>query len=116
MDIIVIFAIIFGLLIGSFLNVVIYRLPVWLNNDWTRAARAHLGLEAVEQPTFNLITPPSRCGNCGARVKPWHNIPVISWLMLRGKCHSCHTSISIRYPLVEVLTGVLFGLMAWQYG
>ena len=116
MDIIVIFAIIFGLLIGSFLNVVIYRLPVWLNNYWTRAARAHLGLEAIEQPTFNLITPPSRCGNCGARVKPWHNIPVISWLMLRGKCHSCHTSISIRYPLVELLTGVLFGLMAWQYG
>ena len=116
MDIIVIFAIIFGLLIGSFLNVVIYRLPVWLNNYWTRAARAHLGLEAIEQPTFNLITPPSRCGNCGARVKPWHNIPVISWLMLRGKCHSCHTPISIRYPLVELLTGVLFGLMAWQYG
>ena len=116
MDIIVIFAVIFGLLVGSFLNVVIYRLPVWLNNTWTRAAREHLELEAIEQPTFNLITPPSRCGNCGAGVKPWQNIPVISWLILRGKCYSCHTPISIRYPLVELLTGVLFGLMAWQYG
>ena len=113
---IIIFAVIFGLLVGSFLNVVIYRLPVWLNNTWTRAAREHLGLEAIEQPTFNLITPQSRCGNCGASVKPWQNIPVISWLMLRGKCYSCHTPISIRYPLVELLTGVLFGLMAWQYG
>ena len=116
MDIIIVFAVIFGLAVGSFLNVVIYRLPVWLNNTWTRAAREHLELEAIEQPTFNLITPPSRCGNCGAGVKPWQNIPVISWLILRGKCYSCHTPISIRYPLVELLTGVLFGLMAWQYG
>ena len=116
MDISIVIAVIFGLLIGSFLNVVIYRLPVMLNNEWTRAAREHLGLEAIEQPAFNLITPRSRCGNCGEGVKPWHNIPVISWLFLRGQCSSCHAPISIRYPLVELLTGVLFGLMAWRYG
>ena len=81
MDIIIVFAVIFGLAVGSFLNVVIYRLPVWLNNTWTRTAREHLELEAIEQPTFNLITPPSRCGNCGASVKPWQNLPVISWLI-----------------------------------
>ena len=105
-----------GLLVGSFLNVVIYRLPVMLNNEWTQMAKEYLGIETDEVPVFNLIVPPSRCGNCGAAVRPWQNIPVISWLLLRGKCHTCKTPISIRYPLVELLTALLFGLMAWQYG
>ena len=60
--------------------------------------------------------PPSRCGHCGSAIRPWQNIPLISWLYLRGRCANCRGSISIRYPLVELLTGVLFGLMAWQYG
>lgn len=116
LDISVIFAVVFGLLIGSFLNVVIYRLPIMLENGWSAAARAQLGMEAEEKPAFNLMTPASRCGNCGAHVRAWQNIPVISWLILRGKCYSCHAPISIRYPLVESLTGVLFGIMAYQYG
>lgn len=109
-------ATILGLLVGSFLNVVIYRLPVMLEREWTNAAKEQLKLETQKLPTFNLMFPTSRCGNCGAGVKYWQNIPIISWLILRGKCANCKTSISIRYPLVELLTGILFGLMAWQYG
>ncbi len=134
----ILMAVVFGLLVGSFLNVVVYRLPVMLNREWNVAAREQLGLNdeflnklpenaatTVRQQigltdtqtgTFNLMTPPSRCGGCGAPVKPWQNIPIISWLILRGKCHTCKTPISIRYPLVELLTGVLFGVIAWQYG
>lgn len=111
-------ALIFGLLVGSFLNVVIYRLPVMLEREWNQAARAQLGLPQPEekQLAFNLLTPASRCGQCGAPVRAWQNIPIISWLFLRGKCAQCHTPISIRYPLVELLTGGLFAAMAWQYG
>lgn len=107
---------ILGLLVGSFLNVVIYRLPIMLDRTWNQAAKQQLGLNCEQLPTFNLCTPPSRCGQCATRIKPWQNIPLLSWLILRGKCSVCHTKISIRYPLVELLTGVLFGLMVWQYG
>ncbi|QMT31227.1 prepilin peptidase [Alysiella filiformis] len=119
MNIEVLFALILGLLVGSFLNVVIYRLPVMMENDWTQFSKEHLGLIQENDPQpekFNLMTPPSRCGNCGSPVRPWQNMPIISWLILRGKCASCHTPISIRYPLVELLTGLLFALVAWQYG
>nr|WP_244773700.1 A24 family peptidase [Alysiella crassa]UOP08183.1 A24 family peptidase [Alysiella crassa] len=131
-------AVLFGLLVGSFLNVVIYRLPVILNREWNEAAREqlklndefintlpenaaqtlrqHISLTAEQQGEFTLSKPRSRCGNCGAPVKAWMNIPIISWLILRGKCHTCKTPISIRYPLVELLTGVLFGVVAWRYG
>ena len=112
----IVLAFIFGLLIGSFLNVVIYRLPVMLHQESRQAAQEYLGLPVETLPTFNLMTPPSRCGQCGARVKPWQNIPIISWLLLRGQCAGCHTKISIRYPLVELLTGILFALVAWRYG
>ena len=110
------FATLFGLLIGSFLNVVIYRLPVMLERQWTQMAQKQLGLPETEQTVFNLMTPPSRCGNCGSAVRPWQNIPVVSWLILHGKCYTCKMPISIRYPLVELLTAGLFALMAWQYG
>lgn len=115
----ILLAILFGLLIGSFLNVVIYRLPIMLEREWNQAAKMQLGLleEVEKQPeTFNLLTPPSRCGHCGSSVRPWQNIPVLSWLLLGGKCASCKTGIAIRYPLVELLTGILFAVMAWQYG
>ena len=111
-------AVLFGLLVGSFLNVVIYRVPVMMERDWTAFAKEHLGLplsEAEQQP-FNLVKPDSRCPKCHAPVKPWQNIPVISYLLLRGKCAGCQTPISRRYPLVELLTAVLFGVVAWQYG
>ena len=110
LDIAILFAVIFGLLVGSFLNVVIYRLPVMLNREWDVAAREQLGLDEAFMEKlpenaantlwkhirmtseytgkFNLMTPPSRCGGCGAPVKPWQNIPIISWLILRGKCHT----------------------------
>lgn len=110
------FAILLGLLIGSFLNVVIYRLPIILERQWAAEARELLNLPQETLPVFNLMKPASRCGNCGAQVKAWQNIPVISWLVLRGKCYSCKTPISMRYPLVELLTAMMFGLMAWQYG
>lgn len=119
MNIEMVFALIMGLLVGSFLNVVIYRIPVMMENEWTQFAKEHLGLiqeNASKAPTFNLMTPPSRCGNCGTAIKPWQNIPIVSWLILKGKCGSCQTSISIRYPLVELLTGVLFAVVAYQYG
>ncbi|MDO4433839.1 MAG: A24 family peptidase [Alysiella sp.] len=114
----IIVACLFGLLIGSFLNVVIYRLPVMLEREWTKAAKEQLNLPQDENDTarFNLLTPRSRCGLCGSAVKTWQNIPIISWLILKGKCGHCKTPIAIRYPLVELLTAVLFGIVAWQYG
>ncbi|WP_416191343.1 prepilin peptidase [Neisseria sp. CCUG12390] len=107
-----------GLLIGSFLNVVIYRVPVMMERGWTQFAKEHLNLEltAEEQAPFTLSKPDSRCPKCHAPVKAWQNIPIVSYLLLGGKCGSCKTPISIRYPLVELLTGVLFGIVAWQYG
>lgn len=111
-------AALFGLLVGSFLNVVIYRLPVIMQRDWTVFAKEHLGLELTEEEKqpFNLIKPDSRCPKCGQPVKPWQNIPVVSYLLLKGKCASCHTPIGLRYPAVEILTAVLFGLVAVCYG
>ena len=111
-------SIVVGLLIGSFLNVVIYRVPVMMERGWTQFAKEHLQLELTEeeQQPFNLMKPDSRCPKCHAPVKAWQNIPIVSYLMLGGKCGSCKTPISIRYPLIELLTGILFGVVAWQYG
>ena len=111
-------AVIFGLLIGSFLNVVIYRVPVMMERGWTLFAKEHLNvpLTAEEEASFTLSKPDSRCPKCHAPVKAWQNIPIVSYLLLGGKCSSCKTPISIRYPLVELLTGILFGVVAWQYG
>ena len=110
--------VIFGLLIGSFLNVVIYRVPVMMERGWMQFAKEHLNLPltAEEEAPFTLSKPDSRCPKCHAPVKAWQNIPIVSYLLLGGKCSSCKTPISIRYPLVELLTGVLFGVVAWQYG
>ena len=111
-------AVIVGLLIGSFINVVIYRVTVMMERGWTQFAKEHLQLELTEeeQQPFNLMKPDSRCPKCYAPVKAWQNIPIVSYLMLGGKCGSCKTPISIRYPLIELLTGILFGVVAWQYG
>ena len=106
-----------GLLVGSFLNVVIYRLPKMLMRDWRAQAREVL--EMPEKPladTFNLILPNSSCPNCGHEIKPWENIPLLSWLFLRGKCSGCQQKISMRYPLVELACGVLSAVIAWQFG
>ncbi|WP_454254520.1 prepilin peptidase [Pseudomonas sp. Marseille-Q8238] len=108
---------ILGLLIGSFLNVVIYRLPKMMQLDWRAQAREILELPAKPRTEqFNLIFPHSTCPNCSHQIKAWENIPVISYLFLRGKCSSCKTRISNRYPLVELACGLLSAYVAWHFG
>ncbi len=105
-----------GLLVGSFLNVVIHRLPIMMQRDWRAQARECLELPAEPASTFNLVLPHSHCPHCGHEIRPWENIPLVSWLALRGKCSSCRAPISKRYPLVELLCGLLSGYVAWHFG
>jgi leader peptidase (prepilin peptidase)/N-methyltransferase len=132
-----------GLLIGSFLNVVIHRKPVLLERLWLsdtaqylqdasamqrvlgpRSAsipelqRIGLSLEAEVQalPTLSISRPRSRCPHCGHAIRWWENIPLISWMLLRGKCSNCRARVSVRYPVVELLTGLLFAAVAWRHG
>ncbi|MBD9632022.1 prepilin peptidase [Pseudomonas sp. PDM19] len=106
-----------GLLVGSFLNVVIHRLPRMMELDWQQQARETLGLpEGEKLPTYNLVLPNSQCPHCAHEIKPWENIPLVSWLALGGKCSSCKAPISKRYPLVELACGVLSAFIAWHYG
>ena len=107
-----------GLLIGSFLNVVIHRLPLMLERQWKQDARdmLELGEADDEGQPLSLSRPASRCPACGHQIRWYENIPLISWLMLRGKCSGCGTRISWRYPLVELATGLLFAACAWQFG
>jgi leader peptidase (prepilin peptidase)/N-methyltransferase len=106
-----------GLIIGSFLNVVIYRLPVMMQRDWRQQAREILELPAEpDQGTFNLVLPNSCCPHCGHQIRPWENIPVLSYLFLRGKCAGCKAPISKRYPLIELACGLLSGYVAFHYG
>lgn len=106
-----------GLLIGSFLNVVIYRLPRMMEAQW-KVECAELSGQAsdAEVPKFNLMVPRSRCQQCGHQIRWFENIPVLSYVFLRGKCANCGTGISLRYPLVELATGVLFAYCAWTWG
>ena len=106
-----------GLLVGSFLNVLIYRLPLMMQRDWQQQAREVLALPAeAEQGTFNLVLPHSSCPQCGHRIRPWENVPLLSYLWLRGKCAGCQAAISKRYPLVELACAVLSGYVAWHFG
>jgi leader peptidase (prepilin peptidase)/N-methyltransferase len=113
-----------GLIIGSFLNVVIYRLPIMLEREWRSQATEVLGsgtsvtdqAQTVPVERFTLSTPRSACPNCKAPITALQNIPVISWLVLRGRCASCKARISARYPLVELTTGVLSAWVAWHFG
>jgi len=106
-----------GLCVGSFLNVVAHRLPQMLERDWRRECRTLLALEPEPEPApLSLVRPASRCPACGAAIKPWHNIPVVSWLALRGRCGSCAAPISVQYPLVEALTGLLSAYCALRFG
>lgn len=110
-------AAVLGLLVGSFLNVVVYRLPQMMMRDWRQQARDVLEMpEEQSKETFNLILPNSRCPHCSHEIKPWENIPLLSWLFLRGKCSACKQPISMRYPLVELACGVLSAVIAWRYG
>jgi leader peptidase (prepilin peptidase)/N-methyltransferase len=108
-----------GLSVGSFLNVVIYRLPIMLERTWRRQSADHLGVTAPtdDHPErFDLARPRSRCSGCGAPIRAWHNVPVLSWLWLRGRCHDCGAPISVRYPLVEALTAVCTLVVIAKYG
>ena len=106
-----------GLLVGSFLNVVIHRLPKMMELEWQQQARDALSLPQPEQKaTYNLVLPNSQCPHCGHEIRAWENIPVVSYLALRGKCSACKAPISARYPLVEVATALLSGFVAWHFG
>ncbi|BAN46693.1 A24 family peptidase [Metapseudomonas resinovorans] len=106
-----------GLLVGSFLNVVIHRLPQMMLRDWQEQAREVLSLPAEPKgPVFNLVLPNSRCPHCNHEIRAWENIPVVSYLALRGKCSSCKAAISTRYPLVELVCGLLSAYVAWHFG
>ncbi len=109
-------ALVVGLCAGSFLNVVIHRLPRMLERGW-RAQCAELRGEAVpEAPAYNLMVPRSACPSCGHRISALENIPLISWLALRGRCSACKTAISVRYPIVELLGGLLAAYAIYRFG
>ena len=97
-----------GLLVGSFLNVVIYRLPRMMERQWAEECAQLEGKPVPEAETLNLMRPRSRCRQCGHAIRWYENVPVVSWLALRGKCSACGSRIGLRYPLVELATGVLF--------
>ncbi|MFT5397489.1 MAG: leader peptidase (prepilin peptidase)/N-methyltransferase [Planctomycetota bacterium] len=111
------FIFVLGLLVGSFLNVVIYRLPVMMNREWRQDCHEFLELPAEKETAkFNLSTPRSRCGNCDHQITALENIPIISYLILGGKCSSCKTGLSLQYPLVELFTGLISFIVAWHFG
>ncbi|MES2553324.1 MAG: A24 family peptidase [Pseudomonadota bacterium] len=112
----IVISVIFGLMVGSFLNVVIYRLPKMMEREWHKGCQELQGIEAEPAPRFNLATPRSACPACGHQISAVENIPIFSYLFLRGKCKGCQTKISLRYPLIEALTGVLLGLVTWKFG
>jgi leader peptidase (prepilin peptidase)/N-methyltransferase len=115
-----------GLMVGSFLNVVIHRLPRMLERDWDGQAADLLESRGDQEaatrlrgPTtvrYNLVVPASTCPHCGHRIRAWENIPVLSYLFLRGRCAGCKARISPRYPIVEAVTGILSAYIGWRYG
>ena len=124
----VIASLVLGLLVGSFLNVVIYRMPIMLQRDWKQQCCEFLEIEdpAAESTeskdatgqydVFNLHTPASHCPYCNHKIRPWENVPVISYLVLGGKCSYCKAKISLRYPSIEFFNGILSALVAYTFG
>ncbi|MGR5253320.1 prepilin peptidase [Vibrio astriarenae] len=112
------FATVFGLIVGSFLNVVIYRLPKMMELDWRKECAEYFPEYNIPKPTetLTLSKPNSSCQNCKTPIRIIDNIPVISWLLLRGRCHKCQSKISPRYPLVELATALLCYLVANHFG
>ena len=108
----------FALMIGSFLNVVIYRLPIMMQREWHEQCKELQEAPAPDLPDgrFNLIVPRSRCPSCGKEIKAWQNIPILSYLLLGAKCANCQASISIRYPLIEMFTAATAAVCAWHFG
>jgi leader peptidase (prepilin peptidase)/N-methyltransferase len=113
-------ALVFGLCVGSFLNVVIHRLPRMMEREWqaqcAELAGTALPEEGPENPPYNLVRPRSACPACGHRIRAWENVPLVSWLALRGRCAACGVRISVRYPLVELLAGLGAAYAAARFG
>ena len=124
---------IFAATIGSFLNVVIHRFPVMMKREWQQECNQYLqeyheeivnkiGIDQLNKPIdafpekYNLVVPGSACPKCKTSIKPWHNLPLLGWLMLKGKCAACHAPISSRYPIIEFTTGLLIATLAWHFG
>lgn len=123
---------VFAAVIGSFINVVIHRFPVMLKREWQQECNQYLNeyhqeliapiSKQLNNPIddypekYNLVVPASACPKCKTNIKPWHNLPIIGWLMLKGKCAACGTSISPRYPIIELLTGLAVALLAYYFG
>lgn len=105
-----------GLVVGSFLNVVVYRLPIMMDRAWRADAAEIAGDETPELERFDLAYPPSRCPACSTPIAAYHNLPVLGWLLLRGRCAHCKESIPPRYPVVEALTGIMSLAVAWRFG
>ena len=112
--------VLFGLLVGSFLNVVIHRIPKMMEATWRQEARELLEQPAPKgeetPPIFNLVTPGSHCPHCNHRIRWYENVPVVSWALLKGRCSGCKAAISKRYPIIELLTALVAGLCAWRFG
>ncbi|MBK0057740.1 prepilin peptidase [Pseudomonas sp. S44] len=109
-------AAVLGLLVGSFLNVLVHRLPLMLERQWQNEAREVLGMPVEAHERFDLYLPASHCPGCGHRIRAWENIPVVSYLALRGRCSACKGRISLRYPLVELACAGLSLVVAWHFG
>lgn len=109
-------ALLLGLIVGSFLNVLIHRLPLMMERHWRDEAREALELAPQPGERFDLLLPPSHCPHCQHRIRPWQNIPLLSYLFLRGRCAGCETAISPRYPLVELCSAALAVFAAWHFG
>ncbi|WP_017443659.1 prepilin peptidase [Gayadomonas joobiniege] len=108
---------IFSILVGSFLNVVIYRLPRMLESNWRSECEVILNQPPTKtEPVFNLVQPASTCPHCQTKIKPWFNVPIVGWLILRGRCAECQQPISPRYPLIELAAGLLALVAAWHFG
>lgn len=111
-----IFVTLIGLSVGSFLNVVIYRLPLMMEQDWRGQCRELLELQPVKEETFTLSKPASTCPHCQHKIRAWENIPVLSYLFLKGECSQCKHPISIQYPVIELLTAILSFVVAYYFG
>lgn len=109
-------SVVFGLMVGSFLNVVIYRLPLIMQKEWERNCQELQGQDPQEAAPYNLVVPRSACPKCSHQITAIENIPVLSFVFLGGKCSACKTPIPRRYPFIELLTGVLAGVISWHFG
>ena len=105
-----------GLVAGSFLNVIIFRLPKMMEREWNQQCSELRGETIKPLPTLNLVKPFSECPHCKHKITALESIPIISYLALRGRCSQCNTSISLRYPIMEALTGIMSGFIAWHFG